>query len=399
MVGVMVNKKNEAIVIAVVEAGMTLNEAATRFNVSTRWVRELVKRYQQDGLAGVQPRSRRPHTSPQRTSEQIRQRIVFIHDELTRAGLDAGAESVRDRLTNQDGSTPATSTIWRILTHAGRVKTQPQKRPKSSWTRFEADLPNETWQSDVTHLRLADSTDVEVISWLDDHSRFLLHISAHTRATGHTVIDTFTDTTREHGYPASTLTDNGMIYTARFARGATGDSNQLNMFEKLLADLGIRQKNGKPGHPTTQGKIERFHQTLKRWITARPASENLNELNKLLREFQSTYNTTRPHRALTGRVTPAVAYQHRPKAEPTIDTLGHTWRVRHDKVDESGAVTFRYASKLKHLGIGRAHAGAPVIILANGPNTMVINRNTGEIIAEHHIDENRDYQAKTRWKK
>lgn len=395
----MVKKKNEAIVIAVVEAGMSWNEAATRFNVSTRWVRELVKRYQQDGLDGVHPRSRRPHTSPRRTSESMRQRIVFCHDELTRSGLDAGAESVRDRLTTADGPIPAPATIWRILKDAGRVKNQPQKRPKSSWTRFEADLPNETWQSDVTHLRLADGTDVEVISWLDDHSRFLLHISAHARATGHTVVDTFTDTTREHGYPASTLTDNGMIYTARFARGATGDSNQLNMFEKLLHDLGIRQKNGKPGHPTTQGKIERFHQTLKRWFTARPAAVNLEDLNELLTEFQTTYNTVRPHRALTGRATPVIAYYRRPKAEPVIDVLGKTWRVRHDKVDQHGAVTFRYAGKLKHLGIGRAHTGAPVIILATGPNTMVINRDTGEIIAEHHIEETRDYQPKSRWKK
>lgn len=316
MVGVMVNKKNEAIVIAVVEAGMSWREAATRFNVSTRWVRILVKRYQRDGLAVVQPRSRRPHQSPNRTSENMRQRIVFIHDELTRAGLDAGPESVRDRLTGQDGPVPATSTIWRILTSAGRVTSQPQKRPKSSWTRFEAGLPNETWQSDVTHLRLADGTDVEVISWLDDHSWFLLHISAHTGATGHTVIDTFTDTAYQHGYPASTLTDNGMIYTARFARGATGDSNQLNMFEKLLADLGIRQKNGQPGHPTTQGKIERFHQTLKKWVAARPAAASLEDLNELLTEFQATYNTVHPHRALTGLVTPTVAYHHRPKADP-----------------------------------------------------------------------------------
>lgn len=166
------------------------------------------------------------------------------------------------------------------------------------------------------------------------------------------------------------------------------------MFEKLLADLGITQKNGLPGHPTTQGKVERFQATMKKWLKARPPAHNLAELNDLLNQFQHVYNQERPHRSL-GRQTPAHAYNALPKAQPTIKDEERTWRTRHDKVDPAGTVTYRYAGHLKHLGIGRAYAGKAVLILADGPNTMTIDRATGEIIAEHTINPDKNYQAKT----
>ena len=153
------------------------------------------------------------------------------------------------------------------------------------------------WQSDFTHWPLSDGTDTEIISWLDDHSRFLLHTSAHPRITGPIVIDTFTTTMDTYGPPASTLTDNGMVYTTRLARGNTGQRNQPNGFEQLLADLSITQKNGKPAHPTTQGKIERFHRTLADgWAYARcytSETERRGELDGWLHY----YNHHRPHTA------------------------------------------------------------------------------------------------------
>src|SRR5690625_2785169 len=159
---------NEAIVIAVVEGGMSTSSAALKFGFSQRWVRALVRRARLEGMAAVKPASRRPKTNPNRTSEQVRQRIYFIRDELTRAGLDAGAESIWDRL---EEPRPHPSTIYRILRAAGKVESQPKKRPKRSYIRFEASLPNEMWQSDFTHVRLASGVDVEVITWIDDHSR------------------------------------------------------------------------------------------------------------------------------------------------------------------------------------------------------------------------------------
>jgi transposase InsO family protein len=124
------------------------------------------------------------------------------------------------------GSAPSVATIWRILRAAGTVTPQPHKRPRSSWIRFEAAQPNGCWQSDMTHWRLADTSPVEIITWLDDHSRLILHISAHSIVTARTVVDTFHTTTKIHGLPASTLTDNGLIFTTRFA-ASTGGPNHF----------------------------------------------------------------------------------------------------------------------------------------------------------------------------
>jgi hypothetical protein len=129
--------------------------------------------------------------------------------------------------------------------------------------------PTRPGNQDFTHWALADGTDVEILNWLDDHSRLLLSCTAHDHVTGTDVVDTFTQNTNEYGLPASTLTDNGRVYTAKFGGGR-------NAFEYLIAALGIAQKNGHPYHPQTQGKIERFHQTLKRWLAARPRPRSPN---------------------------------------------------------------------------------------------------------------------------
>src|SRR5699024_2894288 len=149
--------KNEAIIYAITEAGMSINEAAQRFSLSARWIRVLLGRYHDGGIAALAPRSRRPHTNPTTTtSEATRARVIALRHELTSAGLDAGAESIYDRLPGPDK--PSVSTIWRILKSQGQVRPQPQKRPRSSWRRFQAEVPNETWQSDFTHWLLADGT-------------------------------------------------------------------------------------------------------------------------------------------------------------------------------------------------------------------------------------------------
>ena len=203
------------------------------------------------------------------------------------------------------------------------------------------------------------------------------------------VVAVMTELITRYGPPASTLTDNGLVFTTRLARykGARGG------FEKLLAAHHITQKNGRPGHPQTQGKIERFHQTLKRWLTARPLPDTIDTLAALLTEFQNWYNTARPHRSIAGR-TPEHAYTALPKATPT--TTGHTseWRSRTDIVDKNGKVTIRYAGQIRHLGIGRLHTGTPVLILIHDRNVSVSNMNTGEIIAELTIDPTKNYQAK-----
>lgn len=145
-------------------------------------------RYEAEGEAALEPRSRRPKTSPNALSAEVVDLIVRVREELTDAGLDAGPETISWHLEQHHGHRVARSTISRHLTAAGLVVPEPKKRPKSSYIRFEASMPNQTWQSDFTHYRLTrpddrPGTDVEIITWLDDCTRYALHISAHARVT------------------------------------------------------------------------------------------------------------------------------------------------------------------------------------------------------------------------
>lgn len=181
-------------------------------------------------------------------------------------------------LSKENGIKPGTI---HILREANQVTDQPQKRPKSSLIRFEAAQPNKMWQSDFTHWRLADGTDTEILDYIDDYSRFLISIHAYRRVTGKLVVKQFTQACEEHGRPQSSLTDNGLVFTTRFTTKDTGDPAAKNQFEKLLQDWDIKQINGSPNHPQTQGKIERFHRTLKLWLTTQPRAKTLAMLNEL----------------------------------------------------------------------------------------------------------------------
>ena len=381
--------KNLVIARAVVEQGLTPTEAATRYGVSRQWVHTLVRRYQQHGPAGIEPRSRAPHTHPGRTPPEIRDRILALRHDLIDTGADAGPLTIAWHLAQEDRPAPSASTIRRILHDAHLITPEPRKRPRSSYVRFEAELPNECWQADITHWFLASGTRVEILDVLDDHSRYLIGIRPADAFTGPLVVTVMTELIGVFGPPASTLTDNGLVFTTRLARfkGARGG------FEKLLAAHHITQKNGRPGHPQAQGKIERFHQTLKRWLTARPLPDTLTELAALLTEFRAWYNTARPHRALDRR-TPEQAYTALPKATPDTGADTTEWRSRSDIVDKDGRVTLRYGGELRHLGIGRAHARTPVLLLIHERDVSVSSMTTGDVIAEFTIDPARNYQRK-----
>jgi transposase InsO family protein len=290
------------------------------------------------------------------------------------------------------------ATVSRYLTAAGLVIPEPGKRPKSSYIRFQAELPSECWQSDFTHCRLAGpgrspGADTEIIGWLDDHSRFVLHLTAHQRVTGPIVLETFRAACAGYGVPASTLTDNGMVYTARFAGGRGG----RNAFEHELRRLGTTQKNGRPNHPQTQGKIERLWQTLHRWLAAQPDQPaTLAELQALLDAFTAYYNTRRPHRSLPHRATPATAYTARPKATPGDRAADTHDRVRADIIDTNGTVTLRTGGNLRHIGVGRTHARTRVLLLIRDLDVRIINAATGELLRDLTIDPTRDYQPTPR---
>ena len=198
----------------------------------------------------------------------------------------------------------------------------------------------------------------EILTWLHDHSRYALSVTAHHRVTGPIVLDTFRKAYAAHGIPASTLTDNGMVFTTRLA-GGKGGRNQL---ENELRRLDVVQINSTPNHPTTCGKVERFQQTLKKWLTRQPAATTTTELQTQLDAFTDEYNHRRPHRSLDHRATPATAYQARPKAAPGTREDTHD-RVRTDRIGQAGSVTLRLNGRLHHIGIGRIHYRTRVLIL------------------------------------
>ena len=308
-----------------------------------------------------------------------------IRKELDRGGHEAGAATIAFHLHQRCGAAPSTSTIWRILTTRGFVTPQPHKRPKSSYLRFAAEQPNERWQADITHWTLADGLDVEILNILDDHSRLCLDSHTLNVFKGHDVDRRFRATAARYGDPASLLTDNGAVFT-----GAPRRLGRVAL-EVTLHARGIRFDHSRAYHPQTCGKVERFHQTLKKWLTRQPRAHTPRQLQHQLDTFRRYYNDVRPHRALR-RQTPAQAYTARPKAVPTGTPLhaGH-WRIRHDKIDPSGVFTLRHNSRLHHIGIGRRHAGTNILVLAHDLNIRVLTTD-GELLRELVLDPNRDYQ-------
>jgi transposase InsO family protein len=372
-------------VLQVVSDQLSVTAAAAEYGFSRRHLHRLLARYREGGLEALQPRSRRPKTTPIATSEIVRGRVIELRLRLTADGLDAGPVTIAWHLEQEGLRAPSTSTIRRILHQAGLIVPEPRKRPRSSYIRFQAAQPNEMWQSDFIRWRLRDGTDVEILNWLDDHSRYLLSCTAHRPVTGDAVVSVFLATVAEHGSPASTLTDNGSVYTSRFTGGR-------NAFEYVLGLLGVHQKNGSPGHPQTQGKTERFHQTQQRWLRARPPVGSIAQLQRQLDEFRAHYNEKRPHRALDRR-TPGNAYRVTPKALPASNghpPPGH-YRLRYDRLDSKGKMSLRRAGRMHHLGVGAKHARKRVLALADDHHVTVTDLTTGEILSRHLIEPEKTY--------
>jgi transposase InsO family protein len=381
--------KAQLVITAVMVEGRSKSAVARDYDVSRYWVQQLCQRYQREGPAAFAPHSRRPHHNPRAVDTTVEEAIVRLRKTLTKRGYDAGADTIATHLAADATIThiPAVSTIWRILHRRGFVTPQPHKRPRSCWKRFQADMPNECWQADVTHWQLADHTDIEILNIIDDHSR--LAIVSHARAvtTGSDVIDTFTAALTHWGTPASVLTDNGAIFTATPRRGGR------TALQVLLGELGVAYINSRPYHPQTCGKVERFHQTLKKHLRAQPPAATLTDLQTQIEDFIDYYNHTRPHRACS-RHTPMQAYTARPKAIPTGYKIAPHYRVRHDRIDKGGVITIRYNSRLHHIGLSKHLRGTNVIVLIDDLNVRVLNKNTATLIRKLTLDPTRDYQPR-----
>ena len=386
------------LITAVVVENRPVREVAAAYGVSKSWLYQVLARYRAEGDAAFEPRSRRPKTSPTAVPEEVVDLIVELREKLTTAGMDAGPDTIAWHLAHQHGITVSRASVARHLVKNGLVVPEPRKRPKSSYTRFDAEQPNECWQADFTHYRLTrrdgrPGADSEILSWLDDCSRFALSVTAHHRVTGPIVLAEFRTTVAAHGIPASTLTDNGTVFTTRLSGGNRGAETR-NGFEHELRKLGVTQKNSRPNHPTTCGKVERFQQTLKKWLAAQPNQPTtIAELQTLLDAFVDEYNHRRPHSSLEHRATPATIYTSRPKATPGDRSDDTHDRLRRDRIDKTGKITLRYQGQLYSIGIGRTHTGTHVLVLVQDRDIRIIDAATGELLRELTLDPTKRYQG------
>jgi transposase InsO family protein/transposase-like protein len=264
------------------------------------------RRYRAEGLDGLEPRSRAPKTSPGRTPAEIEDVVVALRKELIDLGVDHGPATIQWHLARRsEGKVPSEATIWRILVRRGFVVPEPRKRPKASFRRFEATAPNELWQADCIDWTIATGV-VKILSFLDDHSRVALRVKALAEATTEATWLTFCDATAAWGVPLGQLSDNGLNFSGRL-RGFEVQ------FERELRAIGVVAKTSRPFHPQTCGKVERFQQTLKKWLRRQRLAANLAELQAQLDAFVDYYNHQRPHRGI-GRITPAARWAATPPA-------------------------------------------------------------------------------------
>jgi len=367
------------VVDAIVLEGRSLSELAKSHHISRSWIYELVSRYRQGGYPTIEPRSRRPRSCAHAVGPKVQAIVLKVRRDLVRAGHDAGAQTIVRHLARRLKYTaPSVTTVWRILHRHGLITPQPHKRPRSSFTRFAAQLPNELWQTDATHWALGDGTTAEIVNLIDDHSRLALASVAFPTVKAADVVEVFFTAAGVHGLPAALLSDNGAVF-----------SGGRVLLESELARLGIRCIHSTPYHPQTCGKVERFHQTQKRFLAKQPVAHSLAHLQLLLDGFRTYYNQRRPHRAL-GLRTPLVAFNARLRAKPELVPTTTQFRVRHHTVDSCGRVTLRSQSQLRHIYIGRAHKGERIRLLIAEPNVRVV-REDGQLLRELMLDPDRRY--------
>ncbi len=364
--------------------GRSIKELAEAHDVSESWLFKLLRRYRLEGPAGLEPRSRRPKTSPTRIADLYEDEIVRTRKELAEGGFDAGAETIHFHMATPGRTVPSVSTIHRVLVARGFVTPEPHKRPKSSWTRFVAEFPNECWQADVTHVEVADGVVYEVLNIIDDHSRLCVASRVFVTTTGPDVVRTLHRAAETWGYPQRFLTDNGRIFTTPMGSG-------VGVMEAELLSLGIGTSHGRPYHPQTQGKVERFHQTVKKYLAKQEPASTKKLLVGQLNRFVSYYNTERPHRGISRR-RPIDAFGAREKAGPIGECIDATgYRIRHDKVARGGSVTLRYKGKLHHIGVGHAYEGWRVILLVAGLDVRILGLD-GSPLRHLTLDPSVNYQ-------
>jgi transposase InsO family protein len=355
-------------------------EFCRREGVSRQTFYKYRRRFRDGGIGGLQEHSRRPLTSPGQTSAEVEDIVVRRRKQLIEQGRDHGAQSIVWSLQREGVAVPSVSTVWRILTRRGLIIAQPRKRPKSATKRFVFSRPNQCWQSDWTGWALADDSPAGIAGSLDDHSRYVPALRACAGdADAGLVWETMMAGIAECGIPSMSLSDNGIVYTGRFHAHESA-------FEINLRALGVHTINSAPFHPQTCGKIERFWQTLKKWLAARPPAATIDELNALLEEFREFYNHRRPHRALRG-ATPAEAFNATVKARPADRPLPAPVVVTHHTVGEESGYVFVAPYRVN---VGLRWAGHECDVIRDGEHITILSGN--RLVRTFTADPTRNYQ-------
>lgn len=366
---------------AVADPELNVRAWCRRHNISRSTFYKYKARFELEGLGGLDARSTRPRRSPSATSVDIEDAIVRARKELDDAGWDAGSDSIHARLSVEldPARVPSRATIWRVLGRRGLVTPQPSKRPRSSWRRFEWERPNDCWQIDATHWSLANGTVVEIINIIDDHSRVLIASRAITITTSANAWDTFITGASTWGLPAHVLSDNGLAFTSRSTKRDVA-------FAANLRTVGIKPITSSPYHPQTCGKVERFHQTLKKWLHRQDPAPNLRQLQALLDTFAEHYNTRRPHKACQRRP-PIDKWRATPPGGPAGHPIEHPWTITTNTVSRQGRVDVNGYG----IAVGNRWAGHTLTLIRQGNHVALFHRH--DLVRRLELDTTRTYQA------
>ena len=326
--------------------GVNFSELCRRFGISRKTGYKWRRRYREKGVTGLADRSRRPEHSPRRSEPAIEKKVLAVRDEY-----GWGARKIKTCLERAGEGPLAKSTVHEILLRHERVPDAPEKT-RGAFRRFEKERPNELWQMDFKgHFSLGNRERCHPLTVLDDHSRYSLCLEACPNEQTATVEQRLTAAFRRYGLPERMLMDNGPPWGSCI-------SYQFTPLTVWLLRLGIDVSHGRPYHPQTQGKDERFHRSLKVEVLAGRVFTDLGHMQARFDDWRHCYNYVRPHEALDMQV-PASRYRPSPRSFP--DRLpaieyGAADQVR--KVEENGKITFR-----RHrYHVGRAFAGYRVAL-------------------------------------
>ena len=364
--------------------GETVADVCRRYGISRDTYYRYRRRYLEEGIEGLEDRSRKPRSSPNRIPAEVEIRIVEMRSGHPRWG----ARRIRAELTREGLEAPAVSTVHQVLRRNGLVATQPPRRPRAD-KRFEREICNDLWQIDATQIPLGDSSKAWAVNILDDHSRFLLATLTGPAATTDLAWDTFETAASRYGLPQQVLSDNGLAFTGRLHGVEVA-------FETNLRDLGVQLINSAPYHPQTLGKLERFHRTLKEWLTDEGPPWDLEHLQELLDGFRFHYNRHRPHQGI-GDATPAERYENVEQTSPPPPRIRPVDPAKINTPDYPPHAILRKATPVGNVGyngkqiqIGYRWAGATVRVIHIGE---IIHIYYGDhLIRSLTIDPDRDYQ-------